>query len=330
MTEIVFDQYPLRGIDVSVYNDNPNTPQGLDFQKAKDAGVKFVLIRSSYGIVTDGEFIESWASAKGLFPRGPYHYMDYYSHLIKGISDLIWGQQQAEKVYSLVKDDNDNTITWLDIEKASMAPKIEDVIDRVRRIASAFLARMDQLNGKLNGLYLSLSYLKFFLGFKNRPLWLALYNEDYTPESAIAAARAMGWTGPIYIWQYASDGDTGTDGIGDGIRLGMEAMALDLNIWLGTEQEFNDFWKVTVTPPPVPTEPKTRVVPMGKTLVNGQSLRKAPNTSATIVDKLIAGREVELLGFAKDALGNTWYRLGPDLWAAKTYGGTRFIEPLYE
>jgi len=249
---MTFNNYPIRGIDVSGYNNDPYTTKNLDIQKAVDLGIKFICVRGTYGITTDWSFKTTWADAKGKVLRVVYAYLDYYSNDAKGISDANWGKMQAQAVWNLIKDDNDGTPVFLDIEKASFAAPVESVLPKVTRIANAFLAEMDRLTGKLTGVYFSLSYLKHFLGTKHRPLWLAWYNEYVTIPNVIKSVRAEGWTGTIPFWQYASDGDIDNDGVGDGIRMGMEAKALDLDIWIDTPEAFANFGKVTVTLPEPP------------------------------------------------------------------------------
>jgi len=501
---MTFNNYPIRGIDVSGYNNDPTTAKNLEIQKAVDLGIKFICVRSSFGVNTDWSFKTTWADAKGKALRVAYHYLDYYSNTAKGISDENWGKMQAQAVWNLIKDDNDGTPVFLDIEKASFASSIESALPKVTRVANAFLAEMDKLNGKLNGVYYSLSYLKLFPSTKHRPLWLAWYNEYVTIPNVIKSVRAEGWTGTIPMWQYTSDGDIDNDGVGDGIRMGMEAKALDLNIWIDTPEAFTSFGKAIVTlpesplnilnipslsqqdivrktitfgntnigangcvtvniemtlnylglsintttlvtwlkanggysgnlfvwasiekllpglkfiakytgprldmideslsrqmpclvhvdfdpatylveqhwvlvigkqgssyiindprdgsrvkfedvygdptkkifnvstysyisvppptPEPPPNTPKTKIVQLGKTLVDYQNLRKSPSLSAPVITKIMSGKEVEILAFAKDISGNSWTRLGPDLWAAQQIGATKFVEQVY-
>lgn len=329
---IIFTKFSITGIDLSTYNDDPETDFYIDPKKVVATGVDFVAVRSSYGRVLDRTFQRFWAALKGFVLRIQYHYLDYYSHIALKLTESQWGTIQAQTIKDSTANDNDGCIVFIDVEKASIAQPIEVVLSTVQTITQACLLELDRLTGKLNGLYLSLSYLKYFLFAKHRPLWLAMYNENYTPDQAIALARKAGWTGPIYIWQYASDGDIDDDGLADGIKIGLESDFADLNIWVASEEEFKNFGKVTVTnpEPPVEQRPKTKTVQIGRTLVNGQSLRKGPSTSFATKDYLSAGKEVEILGFAKETSGNTWYRLGPDLWAAHIYNGKTFIEPITE
>jgi len=248
----IFKLFKIIGIDLSKYNDNPDTPQVVDPQKVVDTGIDFVAMRSTVGKWLDPKFKQFWAALRGFVLRIQYHYMDYWSHGGLGLTATQWGEVQAQTVFDSTKDDNDGCPAFLDIEKASFAAKIEDVLPLVQSIAKAFLVKLDALNGKKNGLYLPLSYIKYFLFEASRPLWLAWYNEYYTPEQAIKFAREKGWTGPIYMWQYASDGDIDDDGIADGLKIGVESRAVDLNIWIGTEEEFKNFGKVAGTTPEPP------------------------------------------------------------------------------
>jgi len=78
-----------------------------------------------------------------------------------------------------------------------------------------------------------------------------------------------------------------------------------------------------------PNTPKTKIVQIGKTLVDYQNLRKLPSLDAPVITKTMSGKEVEILAFAKDVSDNSWVRLGPDLWAAQQIGATRFVEQVY-
>lgn len=328
---IIFKLFKIVGIDISAFNNVGDTSHVLDPQKVVETGVDFVAVRSSYGKVIDQAFKAFWAALRGLVLRIQYHYMDYYSHVKLGLTPVQWGEIQAQTVFDATKDDNDGCIAFLDIEKASFAPKIEDVLSLVQVIAQAFLLKLDSLNGKVNGLYLSLSYLKYFLFAKHRPLWLALYNEYYTPEQAVALARSKGWTGPVYIWQYASDGDIDDDSLADGLKMGLESNFVDLNIWVNSEEAYNNFGKVTVTnpEPPVPLIPKTTTYQKGLTLVNGQNMRALPSATSPIVGTINAGIEIPILAYGKDIFGNPWLRIGHNQWIAQQYSTRKFVDRLY-
>ncbi|NPV77892.1 MAG: hypothetical protein HPY59_16145, partial [Anaerolineae bacterium] len=66
------------GIDVSFWQDNNNTPQQIDWNKAKKAGAVFAFIKASQATFTDSDFEYNWQNAKtaGIL-RGAYHFYDY-------------------------------------------------------------------------------------------------------------------------------------------------------------------------------------------------------------------------------------------------------------
>lgn len=234
-----FLDIPIRGIDVSEFNGV------IDWSKVTDC--QFAAIRVGHGRVIDKRFKVNWVGAKGITHRIPYWYMDYYSNhqpdtSAYGIGDPEWGKIQAEKYWELVKGDPSG-IVFLDIESASVADfKVQQVKERVLAIARAFLARVDELSGKVNGIYVSLSMTDWLPAeFRHRPLWVAWYNEAQSIKSVLDAVKARGWTGKCLIWQYASDGDLDDDGKADGQRMGMQYPFLDLNAWLGTITEFQDW-----------------------------------------------------------------------------------------
>ena len=307
----IFKLFKIIGIDLSYFNDNPNTEKVVDPQKIVETGIDFVAMRSSVGKWLDTKFKQYWAALRGYVLRIQYHYMDYYSHVGLGLTAKQWGEVQAQTVYDSTKADNDGCIAFLDIEKASFAARIEDVLPLVKEIASAFLVKLDALNGKKNGLYLSLSYLTFFLFAKDRPLWLALYNEYYTPAQAVSLARSKGWTGPVYIWQYASDGDIDDDGTADGLKIGVESATVDLNIWVASEEEYKNFGKVSIVNPN-PVDPNDEF--MAKCTATSLYIRSLPSISGAILGNLSKGDERLVI-----EINNGWYKIGDGKWVSGLY-----------
>lgn len=323
MTQINFTQYPIRGIDVSQYNLANKKP--LDFSKAKALGAHYVCIRSSYGIATDSAFKSNWEGAKGILPRRAYHYLDYFSnhmsqYSVNGLPDAEWGKRQAQLVWSLIKDDNDNSIVWLDIESPSFPPKVETVLSRVITIAVAFMAEIDRLTGKMNGVYISAGFISTFAkSLGKRPLWVAWYNEAQTADSVINYAKSKGWTGKVWDWQYASDGDIEGDNIGDGIKMGMGGITLDLNVCLLTEEEFNKSFTTGIVEPPVVEPPVTNEI---KTmLVNTYALRvrNKPSLLGSIVEVMPEGTKVYILNEVTDSTGIVWANIGYKQYCSKSY-----------
>jgi len=324
MAEIIFTQYPIVGIDVSQYNLKNKVP--LDFNKAKEHGAKYVVIRSSYGIVKDSAFDSNWKGAKGILPRRAYHYLDYYSnhmagYAVNGMSDEDWGKKQAQVMWNLIKDDNDNSIVWLDIEKSSFAPSIGSVLSRVITIAVAFMAEIDRLSGKMNGAYLAAGYVSTFSkSLGKRPLWVAWYNEKQTVETVLDYVRTSGWRGKVYDWQYASDGDIDGDGSSDGIKMGMGIPELDLNICFLTEEEFKASFNGSTIPETPPTTPETPINGLDKritTASSGLRVRRSPSLSGAITDVMPKGTEVYIQKIVTTDI--EWALIGYRQYCSKAY-----------
>lgn len=326
---IKFSSFAIRGIDVSEFNGN------IDWSKV--ANTHFTSIRVGFGRVLDAKFKVNWAAAKGKVKRFPYWYMDYYSNhkatsSANGISDAEWGKIQAETCWNAIKNDPEGVV-FLDIENCNPAtgPAITTVSSRAQAIAKAFLQRMDQLNGKRNGIYCSLGMLTWFnTWFKDRPLWLAWYNETQTMESVLKAVKAAVWTGTLVIWQYASHGDLNGDGVADGVAMGMQYKFLDLNAmypdgWLVIWGEVEDA-PVIVDPPVVePEEPETGEYEKYRVLVPVLNLRSHPVvSSSTVIGKLFVGNELRISQV--DVLdGKAWGQLhGQGWWCCLQESGVAY------
>jgi len=64
------------GADVSFYQDDPQTPQGIDFPKMRKSA-EFVIIRAGQNLWVDPDFKLNWREAKlAGFPRGSYWFYD--------------------------------------------------------------------------------------------------------------------------------------------------------------------------------------------------------------------------------------------------------------
>jgi len=64
------------GPDVSFYQDDPQTPQGIDFAKLR-ANAGYVVIRAGQNLWADRDFKLNWREAKSVgLPRGSYWFYD--------------------------------------------------------------------------------------------------------------------------------------------------------------------------------------------------------------------------------------------------------------
>lgn len=320
-----YSSFAIRGIDVSQFNGT------IDWVKLTVITHNFCIHRGGYGRVTDSQFKRNWAESKGKVNRSIYWYMDYYSNHIKGwgvdnVSDRDWGRMQADACFAAQKHDP-SVYVWLDIENGNpaYAPVLSSVATRAKTIAKAFLERMDELNKKKNGIYCSIGLLSWFdTWFKDRPLWVAWYNESQTVASVIKAVTATGWIGKCMIWQYASHGEIYGDGVAQGLNLGTKIKQLDLNVFMGTAADYEYLFGapvvVVVTPedekPVEEPEDETPIDVTGEFLeyvINTRELnvRALPTTNSKIVGSYLSGWPVNVEKSVDLGIGSKtgWKRL---------------------
>jgi GH25 family lysozyme M1 (1,4-beta-N-acetylmuramidase) len=280
---ILYSSFKIRGPDVSHFNGV------IDWSKIDGS---FAAIRVGYGKTIDPQFLNNWKNARGKVKRIPYWYLDYYSNWKcmsyephSPMSDRAWGRKQAELCWSVLKNDPEGKV-FLDVENggASYSRPLTDPETRehAEAIARAFLERMDELNGKRNGIYCSVGFLSWFWSwFRDRDLWVAWYNENVSIEDVLYSVRKNGWDGKVLMWQYARDGDIDDDNIGDGVDLGTQYSYLDLNGWIGTEDDYSDLFGVPVVVVD-PNQPPAPLVARYKITASSLRLRKAPNTKSKV------------------------------------------------
>ncbi len=317
-----YSSFAIRGIDVSQFNGK------IDWTKMTSISHNFCAVRGGYGRVKDFRFDENWAGSKNKVDRTIYWYLDYYSNHIKGwgadgVSDRDWGRQQADACYASQKNDPSAYI-WLDIENGNpaYAPSLSSVASRAKTIARGFLERMDELNKKKNGIYCSIGLLSWFdTWFKDRPLWVAWYNESQTPTSVRKAVTDAGWLGKCMIWQYASHGCTNGDGVPQGKNLGTEITELDLNWFLGTVIDYALLFgkPVVVTPEdetPVDQPDEEPIDVTGeftKYMINTGKLnvRAMPTTNSKVLGQVYVDANVNIAPGITPGIGSVqgWVRL---------------------
>ena len=265
-----YSDYPVKFFDVSQYNDNPDTVYFPTLDKLIAAGYKGIAVRVSYAQVTDKAFAKFWAEAKGKLPRIPYVWMHMAPST--GISDDEWGRIQARYAYSLLKNDIGEFVMYLDIENGGGVKITILNQSKIGRIKFGFLDEWKKLSNQNAGIYTNQGYM-FVMGVadKTRDLWLSWYNRSVTIETINAMLLKSKWTGKLRFWQYTSDGDINDDGKSEAKALGMESASLDLNVFIGTEDEWNKLSGNVIpipTPIPVPTPPVPEPIPFPSPVVS--------------------------------------------------------------
>jgi GH25 family lysozyme M1 (1,4-beta-N-acetylmuramidase)/uncharacterized protein YgiM (DUF1202 family) len=225
------------GPDVSFYQDDPETPQGIDFKKmAKTAG--YVIIRAGQNTWVDPDFKVNWRESKlaGL-PRGSYWFYDSRAEPKRQAE--LWAQQYAGDFGELP--------LFADFEENYKGPYTG------WKNWYTFLERLKQLvSGKEIDIYTAYYYwrdnapnattqaasLEYFHQY---PLWIANYS---TAEPLIPKPWAKGeWL----FWQYTE--------VGDGDLYGVESKGIDLNYFNGDMAAFRVRFNLEDTPPPPPPDP---------------------------------------------------------------------------
>jgi GH25 family lysozyme M1 (1,4-beta-N-acetylmuramidase) len=313
-----FVKFVVRLFDVSHWQDNADTPYKPIFKLMIEAGFMGVMIRVGWGLVQDRMFKYFWALAKGMLDRIPYWYLDYYSYKGTGLSAYDWGVEQAEQCWDFLKADPGQNNLMLDCEEYGGAWRIT-LLNRgeYRQVMKGFIERWHQLTGSRPVIYCSPGFFWVFEDWvKSLDLWLALYNRTYSAARVVEYAREKGWKGRILFWQYTSDGDINDDGKADGRRLGFETDTLDLNVWLGTVEEYSRYVGENVTrPQPAPAEDEGTsppvVLPAGSLTVvaaSGLNIRDVPigKAGSQVVSWMARGTVVT----PKEVL-----QVGNDVWA---------------
>lgn len=217
--------YGVVGLDVSFYQDNPDTVRQIDFvQMSKNA--KFAIIRAGQNIWIDPDFSYNWIEAKkvGLL-RGSYWFYD----------SRVEPKKQAELYASLFNGEYGELPLFADFEE-----KYGGVYGGFENW-KIFIEHLKLITGHEIGVYTNYYYFKEFvpLGerayFSQYPLWIAAYNN-------VAPLVPENWS-KWEFWQFTDNGD--------GAFFGVESSRVDVNYFNGTLAEFESKYGGSITPPPI-------------------------------------------------------------------------------
>lgn len=179
----------IRGIDVSKWQGN------INFQKVKDSGISFVIIRAGYGKLPsqkDKCFEENYCKAKASgLDVGVY----WYSYAMS----VDEAREEAKACLSVIKGKQFEYPVYFDLEEQKQFSKGREFCDS---IVNAFCGELEK-NGYFAGLYISCSPLERFISestAKKYALWVAEYN-----------SRCR-YNADYGMWQYSSKGKV--NGIG--------------------------------------------------------------------------------------------------------------------
>ncbi len=265
------------GPDVSFYQDDDETPEGIDFDKMK-ARSDFVIIRAGQNQWIDPDFRTNWAAAKkaGL-PRGSYWYYD----------SRIEPQRQAELWRDALGDDRGELPLFADFEENYGGPyegwrKWYAFLEYLKNVmpekeivvyTGYYYWRENAPNPDTHA-----SSLEYFHQY---PLWIANYGVDKPniPEP---------WGEDEWLlWQYTDHGD--------GPGYGVESLGIDLNYFNGDSAAFRTRFNIPDALPPSNTKYKIDL-----------SLRESPDVNSASTGTLVHDELVEKLD-ENDA--GTWFKV---------------------
>lgn len=218
---------PVLGADISHWEDNPTTPQLINFIKMKAAGAYFVIFKATQGIyIRDNVFVSSWANASVLL-RGAYHFLDWTASADK----------QAAHFAGTIANHILDLPPIVDFECRLNVPSKTVTISELWN----FVTYLETHTGRVPMIYTSPSYWREYGStsamWSRYPLWIAHYG-------VAKPTIPFPWL-THHIWQYTATGD--------GIAYGCEAKELDLNYYNGSIADLYHFVGQT-TPPTQSTD----------------------------------------------------------------------------
>lgn len=272
------------GADISFYQDDPETPQGVNFTKMRSNGY-FVIVRAGQNLWGDRDFKVNWTEAKAAgLPRGSYWFYD----------SRVDPKLQAEKWASMFDGSDFGELPlWGDFEDTYNGPY------KGWKNWYNFLERVKQLipSGKEIGVYTGYYYWRentIGVGiptaslnyFEQYPLWIA----NYGATSPLIPKPWTAWT----LWQFTDNGD--------GTLFGVESLNIDLNYFNGDIDAFRQRFNLSNTPPPPPPPPSNRF----RVTVAALKVRQGPGLSSNQIGTITLNEVVERIGENTDG---TWLNI---------------------
>jgi lysozyme len=233
-----FEYDNIWGVDVSTWQDSPQIPGHINFQKMKDAGASFVILKAGQGDWEDPDFKTGWNNSRGILPRHVYWYYD----------NLYDPKEQANRFWNIIKYDTDGIIVWLDLEDRLLGEF------QGWRQWKIFIQEFKRISGFTDdhvGIYTNFYFWTENLSsassierayFLRHPLWLASYPADPLHPPYADILVPLPWTSPIIL-------QTGTPPIG--LDLGVESREIDYDQFNGNQEKFNKYFKLTGEPTPM-------------------------------------------------------------------------------
>lgn len=272
------------GPDVSFYQDDPQTPRGINFIKMRESAY-YVIIRAGQNVWGDRDFKVNWREAKAAgLPRGSYWFYD----------SRIDPKVQAEKWVSMFDGGDFGELPlWGDFEDVYNGPfkgwkNWYNFLERVKELIPA---------GKEIGVYTGYYYWRentVGVGipnaslnyFKQYPLWIA----NYGTSSPLIPQPWTTWT----LWQFTDNGD--------GTAYGVESLNIDLNYFNGDANALRQRFGLSNTPIPPPSLPSKNY----RVTTASLKVREGPGLSFSQIGSITLNEVVEKVDENSDG---TWLKI---------------------
>lgn len=215
----------LIGPDISMYQDDNTTPQKVNFQKMKDAGADFVILRAGQNTWRDPDFLDYRAAVRDILPWGAYWFYDSRSSP-ESQAELFWSTVAEIPPLCLVGDYEERYggiyTGWRNFKKFLIRlQELSKIDDDHLWIYSAFYYWMDH---SPQDQPLELEF------FKRYPYWHA----QYTISSTLLIPKPWhGVIGQPIAHQFTDSGN--------GPVYGVESQNIDLNYLNMSRSQFDAY-----------------------------------------------------------------------------------------
>ena len=175
------------GVDLSKWNGK------VDFEKLKEVGVEFVILRCGYASIgnrnkyaKDPLFDEYYAAAKAVG-------LDVGTYFYSMLNGPVTGKQEAEYIYSLIKDKQFEYPVWLDVENTkNLGTNSKDGITHGVETCLEYLKERGFYVGIYTGKYLIRDYM-----IQDRidkyDIWIAQWS------------KKCDYNGNLCMWQFGGE-----------------------------------------------------------------------------------------------------------------------------
>ena len=290
-----------KGIDVSKWNGD------IDWQKVKNAGIDYVIIRAGYRTsAVDPKFKQNIEGARAAGLKICIYWFSY-------ATSPEMAKQEAQKCIDTISPykDSINYPVFFDYEDYSINDRTDKTVQITKELVSEMAASfMNTMNsaGYASGIYTNQSFSKQYFNadlLNSNNVWIARYNSSITFDKAYS------------MWQYTSNGVV--DGINGNVDINYTFLKPDMTVHV-QQPEAPSVPEVPVQPeapsvpetpvqPEVPSVPEAPVQPApisetGVTTAN-LNLREGASTSAKRVTTIPKGKSIEIV----DKSISGWYKV---------------------